>query len=595
MLVADVAHKVLRIDTVLDFFYKLQEGYSKNNWKEVATEQLIGQIVLTRYNNRTYRIDDIAWNMTPNSTFTKRSGEALSYVKYYAVAYNKTISELEQPLLVHKHKRKGHPDEIIFLVPELCSMTGISEDMRADFHVMADISQHTRVFPSQRGAELQKFVSDTKKNEKVAKELDQWGFQISSNMLEVPGRVLPPEKIFFRNKQITVDPKTEEWSALCKGSQVISSIPMQSWLLVYTNRNAKLAAEFSQNLFKAGNQIGFDIGKPQLLELRDDKSRSFVDSIKKNLAADIQFVTIILPTPQADRYDSIKQICCLELPVPSQCILAKNLSNPKKVMSVCQNITRQINCKLGGELWTVDIPLRKTMIVGIDVYHDTLTKGQSACGFSASMNQTFTKYFTPVHFQKTGQELVDGLKRCMKESLQQFFILNKHLPEIIIVYRDGVGDGMLQAVVDHEVPQFIETFPSFGENYKPRLCFIVVKKRIHTRMFAKTPQSLENPPPGTIVDSGCVHKDWYDFFLVSQSVRQGTVTPTHYHVVFDTTGIAPDYIQMLTYKMCHLYYNWAGTIRVPAPCQNAHKVAYLAGKSLHKAPGKDLSHRLYYL
>jgi len=46
---------------------------------------------------------------------------------------------------------------------------GSSEDMRADFHVMADISQHTRVFPSQRGAELQKFVSDTKKNEKVAK------------------------------------------------------------------------------------------------------------------------------------------------------------------------------------------------------------------------------------------------------------------------------------------------------------------------------------------------------------------------------------------------------------------------------------------
>jgi len=81
--------------------------------------------------------------------------------------------------------------------------------------------------------------------------------------------------------------------------------------------------EFSQNLYKAGGQIGFDIGKPQLLELRDDKSRSFVDSIKKNLTPDIQFVTIILPTPQADRYDSIKQICCLELPVPSQCILAK--------------------------------------------------------------------------------------------------------------------------------------------------------------------------------------------------------------------------------------------------------------------------------
>ena len=48
----------------------------------------------------------------------------------------------------------------------------------------------------------------------------------------------------------------------------------------------------------------------------------------------------------------------------------------------------------------------------------------------------------------------------------------------------------------------------------------------------------------------------YDFFLVSQSVRQGTVTPTHYNVVHDTTLLKPDDVQRLTYKLCHLYYNW---------------------------------------
>lgn len=48
----------------------------------------------------------------------------------------------------------------------------------------------------------------------------------------------------------------------------------------------------------------------------------------------------------------------------------------------------------------------------------------------------------------------------------------------------------------------------------------------------------------------------YDFFLVSQSVRQGTVTPTHFNVIFDTSGLRPDHMQRLTYKLCHLYYNW---------------------------------------
>ena len=65
----------------------------------------------------------------------------------------------------------------------------------------------------------------------------------------------------------------------------------------------------------------------------------------------------------------------------------------------------------------------------------------------------------------------------------------------------------------------------------------------------------------------------YDFFLVSQSVRQGTVNPTSYNVVMDTSGLKPEHLQKLTYKLTHLYYNWPGTVRVPAPCQYAHKVS----------------------
>jgi aubergine-like protein len=37
---------------------------------------LIGVIVLTRYNNKTYRVDDIDWDQSPRSTFTThREGE----------------------------------------------------------------------------------------------------------------------------------------------------------------------------------------------------------------------------------------------------------------------------------------------------------------------------------------------------------------------------------------------------------------------------------------------------------------------------------------------------------------------------------------
>lgn len=77
---------------------------------------------------------------------------------------------------------------------------------------------------------------------------------------------------------------------------------------------------------------------------------------------------------------------------------------------------------------------------------------------------------------------------------------------------------------------------------------------------------VKNPPPGTIVDHTVTRRDWWDFFLVSQFVTQGTVSPTHFIVVHDG-GMKPDNLQKLAYKMTHMYYNWPGTIRVPAPCQ----------------------------
>ena len=39
------------------------------------------------------------------------------------------------------------------------------------------------------------------------------------------------------------------------------------------------------------------------------------------------------------------------------------------------------------------------------------------------------------------------------------------------------------------------------------------------------------------------------------------------------SGLKPEQLQVLTYKLTHLYYNWPGTVRVPAVCQYAHKVS----------------------
>jgi hypothetical protein len=64
--------------------------------------------------------------------------------------------------------------------------------------------------------------------------------------------------------------------------------------------------------------------------------------------------------------------------------------------------------------------------------------------------------------------------------------------------------------------------------------------------------------------NGCHYKRLEDLFVV---LFQGTVTPTHFVILHDTANLKTDHVHQRTYKLCHLYYNWPGTIRVPAPCQ----------------------------
>lgn len=42
---------------------------------------------------------------------------------------------------------------------------------------------------------------------------------------------------------------------------------------------------------------------------------------------------------------------------------------------------------------------------------------------------------------------------------------NNSMPERIVIYRDGVGDGQLQAIYEHELPQIEETFSKVQEGY----------------------------------------------------------------------------------------------------------------------------------
>lgn len=85
--------------------------------------------------------------------------------------HQQKIESLDQPLLISRSKprelRDGKP-EFIYLVPELCRMTGLSEVMRGNFLLMKDLSQYTRVNPGNRIERLNGFNKRLRDQPKVS-------------------------------------------------------------------------------------------------------------------------------------------------------------------------------------------------------------------------------------------------------------------------------------------------------------------------------------------------------------------------------------------------------------------------------------------
>lgn len=299
----------------------------------------------------------------------------------------------------------------------------------------------------------------------------------------------------------------------------------------------------------------------------------------------------VVSNNKADRYAAIKKKTLVENAIPSQVILAKNLDS-KGAMSIATKVAIQLNCKLGGAPWAVHIPVTNLMIVGFDVCHDPTNRERSYGAFVASLDKGCTRYFSACHLHPGAAELSNYLALSTLKACKKYKEVNGQFPDRIIIYRDGVGDGNFKYVVEHEVNHVRKVLEENIYTSNPlRMAFIIVSKRINTRVFA----NRQNPAPGTVVDDVITLPERYDFFIVSQCVRQGTVSPTSYNVIHDNTGFPAEHLQRLTYKLTHAYYNWSGTVRVPAPCQYAHKLAFLVSQALQRDPHPELDSVLYFL
>jgi len=124
--------------------------------------------------------------------------------------------------------------------------------------------------------------------------------------------------------------------------------------------------------------MDFTIRQPTIHYISDDRPNTYREKLEQILSKNIpQLVFCIVSNNHSDRYAAIKKKCCVDRPVPSQICLSKTIIH-KNIFSIATKIAIQINCKLGGAPWYVEMPqLFNFMIVGFDICRDTKIKGKN--------------------------------------------------------------------------------------------------------------------------------------------------------------------------------------------------------------------------
>lgn len=109
---------------------------------------------------------------------------------------------------------------------------------------------------------------------------------------------------------------------------------------------------------------------------------------------------IVVIVLKNENYYNIYKNICYSKNVVSQVVNARTCY--KVNMSVASNILRQINSKLGGDLYNIVFPKEispNTMLIGIDVCH----QGQkSIVGFCATITTQMSQYYSQRIIQKRG-------------------------------------------------------------------------------------------------------------------------------------------------------------------------------------------------
>ena len=124
---------------------------------------------------------------------------------------------------------------------------------------------------------------------------------------------------------------------------------LDHWIIIFPKKFETVVKRFYDKFMFVGPKLGIQVAMPQGDALPNDRIETYLKAVRGSVKPNTSVVVCVFPQQRGDRYAAIKKLCYIEKPVASQVILAKTITNEKKLDAVVKKVALQINCKLGGK------------------------------------------------------------------------------------------------------------------------------------------------------------------------------------------------------------------------------------------------------
>ncbi|KAL1794479.1 hypothetical protein ACET3X_007900 [Alternaria dauci] len=532
-------------------------------------------------------------------------------LQYFLKQYKIKLNFPEAPLA-----NAGKPEDPVWIPAELCrilpgqlSRSLLPPQQTANIITFAARRPHANAESITGNGLILTKVNPVVNGENT--NLKAFGVKVDPKMLTVPGRILMPPTVMYRGMK-SRNPINGAWNlkiAELGTSPFRETRKLGAWNMLIINSGRGDAVPggelvlkdvvrmFREELNKYGLELG-PIAIPCIVRIapgvldnakkRPELVETIRETIEKGLLGQLSakpnFLLVLLPNQNVILYDVLKSLFDLKYGIRSVCCVGTKFAN--KSEQYFANVAMKFNQKLGGVNHIVDIkrmaPLdAQTIIFGIDVTHPSPGSSETApsiAGVVASVDAMFSQYPASLRSQQGRKEMVTDLEEMIIERLRLWQKRNQNrLPNKVIVYRDGVGDGQYQQVVRVEGASFSNAFDKlYGAKAKhPKISIVMVGKRHHTRFYPTkledTDGSTGNPKPGTVVDRGVTGEKLFDFFLLAHQGLQGT----------DENRFGADQLQNLTHNLCYTFARATRSVSMCPPVYYADIVCERGRSYLH--------------